>query len=319
MVSIPRIGLGTATMSFVYGPADDNESINVLNRAIDIGCTLLDTADVYGNGHNEKLISRVIKERRQDIFLCSKFGLEVQLITSGQADETPTEKISFNGKPEYMRKCITESLERLGTNYIDLYYLHRMDPHVPIEETIAAMAELVKEGKVRYLGLSNCTAEHLRRAHKIHPITAVQNEYSAWFTKVETDGLLDACRKLGVTFVAFSPLGRGFLTGQYRSLHDLSKDDRRQSIPRFKPENIDHNLRLVDEFETLAKRHNCKPGQLALAWLLAQEENLVVIPGTKRIDCLEENVAAGQIKLSKDDLKEIRNAIDSFDIKGGNS
>ncbi|KAJ2613223.1 hypothetical protein EV177_002606, partial [Coemansia sp. RSA 1804] len=211
-VRIPRIGLGTTAMSYLYGPFDDDESVKVLNHSIDIGCNFLDTADIYGLGHNEKLISRVLKERRKDVFLCTKFGIVTREPLPGETGVFTKYNIGTNGSPEYMRRCIEASIERLGTDYIDLYYLHDMDPSVPIEETVAAMAELIKEGKVRYLGLSNCSADDLRRAYKVHPIAAVQNKYSAWFTKVEKDGVLDACRELGVTFVAFTPLGRGLLT-----------------------------------------------------------------------------------------------------------
>ncbi|KAJ2524968.1 hypothetical protein GGI11_000419 [Coemansia sp. RSA 2049] len=315
-VHVPRVGLGTAAMSSAYVSADDEESVKVLNRAIDIGCNLLDTADMYGHGHNEKLISRVLKERRKDVFLCTKFGIMMRERLPGETGSFADMDIGTNGSPEYMRRCIEGSLQRLGTDYIDLYYLHDMDPNVPIEETVAAMAELVKEGKVRYLGLSNCSAEDLRRAYKVHPIAAVQNKYSAWFTKVEQDGVLDACRELGVTFVAFTPLGRGLLTGEIRSANDLPKEDWRLNRPIYKPEIIEDNVRLVDATEAIAKKHGCTPSQLALAWLLAQYDNLVVLPGTKRIKHLEENCAAGQVKLSDEDVKEIRKFVDCANIEG---
>ncbi|KAJ2510662.1 hypothetical protein H4217_007758 [Coemansia sp. RSA 1939] len=298
---VPRIGLGTMSMSYVYGAIDDEES---------------DTSDVYGLGQNEKLLSRVLKDRRDEVFLCTKFG-----ITFRQPE--PHEKSNFieyitgsNGKPEYVRKCIENSLKSLGTDYVDLYYMHRMDPATPIEETVAAMAELVKEGKVKYIGLSECTPEELHRAHKIHPIASIQMEYSAWSTHIEKNGILDTCRELGVTTVAYSPLGRGFLTGQIRSFDDLSEGDWRRTNPRFKPEHFENNLKLVDAMESMAKKHNCKPGQLGLAWLLAQEENMVVIPGTKKIKYLDENVAAGHIKLSDDELKELRSLVDNANIQG---
>ncbi|KAJ2659445.1 hypothetical protein IWW48_003490 [Coemansia sp. RSA 1200] len=255
---VPRIGLGTISMNLAHDVADDEESAKVLNHAIDIGCTFWGTSDVYGFGLNEKLLGRVLKERRDEVFLCT------------------------NGKPEYVRKCIKNSLERLDTDHIDLYYMHRMDPTTPIEDTVAAMAELVKEGKVKYIGLFECTAEELRRAYKAHPIAAIQMEYSAWTTEIETNGILDTCRELGVTMVAYSPLGRGFLTGQIRSFDDLPENDYRRGIPRFQLKHFDNNLKLVDAIEAMAKKHGCKPGQLGLAWLLAQEENLVAIPGTKR-------------------------------------
>ncbi|KAJ2681854.1 hypothetical protein GGH99_005004, partial [Coemansia sp. RSA 1285] len=241
---VPRIGLGTMGMSCLYGVGDDEESVKVLNHAIDIGCTFWDTSNIYGFGLNEKLLSRVLKERRDEVFLRAT---------------------GVNGKPEYVRKCIENSLERLGTDHVDLYYMHRMDPTTPIEETVSVMAELVKEGKVKYIGLSECTPEELRRAHKIHPIAAVQMEYSAWSTHIETNGVLDTCRELGVTMVAYSPLGRGFLTGQIRSFDDLPEDDWRRTNPRFKPEHFENNLKLVGAFESMAKKHNSKPGQLGLA------------------------------------------------------
>ncbi|KAJ2513989.1 hypothetical protein GGI11_002525 [Coemansia sp. RSA 2049] len=315
---VPRIGLGTMGMSIVYGAVDDEESVKVLNHAIDIGCTFWDTSDVYGLGHNEKLLSRVLKERRSEVFLCTKFGITFRQLTpdeekSGNFGNCIT---GVNGKPEYVRKCIENSLKSLGTDYVDLYYMHRMDATTPIEETVSVMAELVKEGKVKYIGLSECTPEELRRAYKIHPIAAIQMEYSAWSTHIETNGILDTCRELGVTIVAYSPLGRGFLTGQIRSFDDLSEGDWRRTNPRFKPEHFENNLKLVDAMESMAKKHNCKPGQLGLAWLLAQEENMVVIPGTKKIKYLDENVAAGHIKLSDDELKELRSLVDNANIQG---
>ncbi|KAJ2758889.1 hypothetical protein H4S06_002491 [Coemansia sp. BCRC 34490] len=313
---VPHIGLGTMSMSYVYGAIDDEESVKVLNHAIDIGCTFWDTSDVYGLGHNERLLSRVLKNRRDEVFLCTKFG-----ITFRQPE--PHEKSNFieyitgsNGKPEYVRKCIENSLKSLGTDYVDLYYMHRMDPTTPIEETVSVMADLVKEGKVKYIGLSECTPEELRRAYKIHPIAAIQMEYSAWSTHIETNGILDTCRELGVTIVAYSPLGRGFLTGQIRSFDDLPENDYRRGTPRFQPECFENNLKLVDAFEAMAKKHNCKSGQLGLAWLLAQEENMIAIPGTKKIKYLDENVASGQIKLSDDELKELRSLVDNANIQG---
>ncbi|KAJ2592264.1 hypothetical protein EV177_008754, partial [Coemansia sp. RSA 1804] len=224
--------------------------------------------------------------------------------------------IGTNGSPKYMRRCIEGSLQRLGTDYIDLYYLHNMDTNVSIEETMNAMAELVKEEKVRYLDLSNCSAEDLRRAYKVHSIAAVQNKYSAWFTKVEQDGVLDACCELGVTFVAFTPLGCGLLTGNFRNIEDIPKDDWRFKILNRKPGVTEGNVRLVDATEAIAKKHGCAPSQLALAWLLAQYDNLVVLPGTKRIKHLEENCAAGQVKLSDEDGKEIRKFVDCANIEG---
>ncbi|KAJ2396464.1 hypothetical protein GGI23_003908 [Coemansia sp. RSA 2559] len=315
-VSVPRVGLGTVPMSVVYGAVDDEESIKVLNHAIDIGCTFWDTADVYGLGHNERLLSRVLKERRQEVFVCTKFGLTARERKQGDEGNFMSYINGINGKPEYVRKCADESLERLGIDCIDLYYIHRIDPATPLEDTVAAMAELVKEGKVKYIGLSECTAEQIRRAHKVHPIAAVQIEYSAWTTHVETDGVLDTCRELGITVVAYSPLGHGALTGNVRSIDDLDKDDWRRNNSRFSLENLNNNLKVVDAFEALATKHNRKPGQLALAWLLAQDDNLIVIPGTKRSKYLDENVASGQVKLTAEDLNVLRKAIDCANIQG---
>ncbi|KAJ1726416.1 hypothetical protein LPJ72_006346 [Coemansia sp. Benny D160-2] len=303
-------------MNLAYDVADDEESVKVLNHAIDIGCRFWDTSDVYGFGLNEKLLSRVLKERRDEVFLCTKFGVCFRKPEPGEEGAFGDFVTGFSGKPEYVRKCIENSLERLGTDHIDLYYMHRMDPTTPIEETVAAMAELVNEGKVKYIGLSECTPEELRRAYKIHPIAAVQMEYSAWSTHIETNGILDTCRELGVTIVAYSPLGRGFLTGRIRSVDDLPENDWRRTNPRFKPEHFENNLKLVDAMESMAVKHGCKSGQLGLAWLLAQERDMVVIPGTKKLKYLEENVAAGQIKLSDNMLEELRNLIDNANIQG---
>ncbi|KAJ2860396.1 hypothetical protein GGI22_002725 [Coemansia erecta] len=315
-VSVPRIGLGTMGMSVMYGAVDDDESVQVLNHAIDIGCTFWDTANVYGLGHNEKLISRVLKERRDEVFLCTKFGAVFSEPEPGYSGTFADRITGVSGKPDYVRKCAEESLERLGVDRIDLYYMHRMDPNTPIEESVAAMAGLVKEGKVKYIGLSECTPEDIRRAHKVHPITAVQIEYSAWSTHVETNGVLDTCRELGITVVAYSPLSRGFITGQIRSFDDLPEDDWRRNNPRFKPEHFETNLKLVNAFEALAKKHNSTSGQLALAWLLAQYDNLIVIPGTKKSKYLDENFGASKIKLSDADLKELRKLVDSANIQG---
>ncbi|KAJ2340038.1 hypothetical protein GGH91_004297, partial [Coemansia sp. RSA 2671] len=274
-VCVPRIGLGTMGMSSFYGPVDDAESLKVLNHAIDVGCTFWDTADLYGAGHNERLLGQVLKTRRDEVFLCTKFGVahtEAGPDFVGNFDKLVT---GYNSKPDYVRSQVEKSLGRLGIDQIDLYYQHRVDPNTPIEETVGAMAGLVKEGKVRYIGLSECSADELRRAYKIHPIAAVEIEYSPWSTHIETSGLLDACRELGVTVVAYSPLGRGFMTGQIRSIDDLDKDDWRRSNPRFKPEHFANNLKLVDAFESLAKKRGCRPGQVALAWLMAQEKNLI--------------------------------------------
>ncbi|KAJ2310812.1 hypothetical protein IWW54_002988 [Coemansia sp. RSA 2705] len=315
-VRVPRIGLGTMGMSSMYGAVDDNHAIEVLNHSIDIGCTFWDTANIYGAGQNERLLARVLKERRKDVFLCTKFGSILRSPEPGFSGNFTELITGVDGSPEYVRKCVDESLARLETDYIDLYYQHRMDPKTPIEDTVKAMAELVKEGKIRYIGLSECTPDELRRAHKIHPITAVEVEYSPWSTHIETNGVLDTCRELGITVVAYSPLGRGFMTGQIRSINDLDENDWRRNNPRFKPEHFANNLKLVDAFAEMAKKHNCTSGQLALAWLLAQEKNLIVIPGTKRIKYLDDNFGAGQVQLSDDEIKELRNLVDSANIQG---
>ncbi|KAJ2822223.1 hypothetical protein GGI24_004005 [Coemansia furcata] len=315
-VRVPRIGLGTMGMSSIYGAVDDSESLKVLNHAIDMGCTFWDTADLYGAGHNERLLGQVLKNRRNEVFLCTKFGVmhtEAGPDFKGNFDKLVT---GISGKPDYVRSQVDVSLRRLGIDKIDLYYQHRIDPDTPIEDTVGAMAELVKEGKVRYIGISECTADQLRRAYKVHPIAAVQLEYSPWTTHIETNGLLDTCRELGVTVVAYSPLGRGFMTGQIRSIDDLDKDDWRRTNPRFKPEHFANNLKLVDAFEDLAKKRGCKAGQIALAWLLAQEKNLIVIPGTKRIKYLDENLGAGQITLTEEEIETLRGYVDAANVQG---
>ncbi|KAJ2724909.1 hypothetical protein GGI07_001658 [Coemansia sp. Benny D115] len=315
-VRVSRIGLGAMGMSAYYGSINNEESIKTLNHAIDIGCTFWDTADIYGFGANEELLSKVLKDRRQDVFVCTKFGFVIEILKKslGKNYERPANGVC--GKAEYVHKAVNASLERLGIDRIDLYYQHRVDPETPIEETVGAMAELVKEGKIRYIGLSECSADELRRAYKVHPIAAVQLEYSPWSIHVETDGLLDACRELGVTLVAYSPLGRGFLTGNIRSIDDLEEGDWRRTNPRFKPEHFANNLKLVDALSDMAKKRNCTSGQLALAWLLTQEKNLVVIPGTRRTKYLDENFAAGQIKLTDEEIAEIRELVNKANIQG---
>ncbi|KAJ2662477.1 hypothetical protein IW148_002901 [Coemansia sp. RSA 1199] len=315
-VCVPRIGLGTMGMSMAYGKPDDEQSLNVLKHAIDIGCTFWDTSDIYGQGHNEELLARVLKDHRKDIFLCTKFGITFRPYEPGTQGNFEKNLTGISGSPDYVHKAAEASLARLGTDYIDLYYQHRMDPSVPIEDTVKALAELVKEGKVRYIGLSECTPEEIRRAHKVHPITAVQVEYSPWSAHIETNGVLDTCRELGITVVAYSPLGRGFMAGQIRSIGDLDKDDWRRTNPRFKPEHFENNLKLVDAFTEMAKKHGCTSGQLALAWLLIQEPTMILIPGTKKIKYLDENFGASQVKLSDEEIKKLRTLVDSANIKG---
>ncbi|PKC13138.1 aldo/keto reductase [Rhizophagus irregularis] len=306
-VKISAIGLGCMGMSEFYGSADEQENINVLNRAIDLGSTFWDTSDIYGNGANEILLSKVLKDKRDKVFLCTKFG---SLRNSNGAF------LGVSGKPEYVRQACEKSLKRLGVDYIDLYYQHRMDPNTPIEDTVGALAELVKEGKVKYIGLSECSAETLRRAHKVHPIAAIQMEYSPWTLDIEKNGIMEACRELGVTIVAYSPLGRGFLTGKYKSIDDFEPDDFRRAVPRFQGENFNKNLEIVRKFEEFANKKGVTPSQLCLAWVLAQGDNIVAIPGTRKIKYLEENFEAAKIHLTPEELSEIRQIINSIEIIG---
>lgn len=295
---VSEIGLGVMGMSEFYGAPDEAESIATLERAVELGVTFWDTADAYGSGHNEELIGSFLKERgwRDRIVLATKFGF---LRKDGVA-------VGISGKPEYVHSACEASLARLGFEQIDLYYQHRVDPQVPIEETVGAMSELVKAGKVRTLGLSEVSADSLRRAHAVHPIAAVQTEYSLWSRDPERGGgILEACRELGVGFVPYSPLGRGFLTGQITKLEDLGADDFRHTTPRFERENFERNLRLVDEVKAIAADKGCTPGQLALAWLLAQGDSVVPIPGTKRRKYLVENAAAADVALEPGDLARI--------------
>jgi len=286
-------------MSQSYGPPDDVESIATIERALELGVDFLDTADIYGPFTNEELVGRALRGRRSEVFLATKCGF---VPGPGGAPG------GIDGSPEHIRAACDASLRRLGVSTIDLYYLHRVDPRTPIEESVRAMAGLVAEGKVRYLGLSEVSPRTLRRAHAVHPITAVQSEYSLW-TREPEDGILPACRELGVGFVPFSPLGRGFFSGKVRSLEGLLPGDFRRGVPRFQAGNVERNLRLVDRLATVAHDKGCTPVQLALAWLLAQGEQVVPIPGTKRRTYLEENVAAADLQLSGSDLARIEAAI----------
>jgi len=284
-------------MSEFYGQRDDAESIATIDHALDRGVTMLDTADMYGPFINEELVGNAIKGRRDQVFLATKFGLV--------RDASDPTKRGVNGRPEYVRASCDGSLKRLGVDHIDLYYQHRVDANVPIEETVGAMADLVAAGKVRYLGLSEASAQNIERASKVHTITALQSELSLWTRDPEENGVLDACRKLGIALVAYSPLGRGFLTGAITKLDDFDADDFRRGNPRFQGENFARNLQLVKQVQLLAQEKGCTPAQLALAWVLAQGSDIVPIPGTKRRSRLDENLDALDVHLSKDELDSI--------------
>jgi aryl-alcohol dehydrogenase-like predicted oxidoreductase len=297
-LTVSDMGLGCMGMSAFYGTGDEGEAIRTIHRAIELGCTFLDTAEMYGPHTNEELVGKALKDRRGDVVLATKFG-----IRSDPTDDEPMRR-TIDGTPENVRRSIEGSLQRLGTDHVDLYYQHRIDPKTPIEETVGALGELVKEGKILHIGLSEAAPDTIRRAHATHPITAVQSEYSLWSRDIEAE-VLPTLRELGIGLVAYSPIGRGFLAGRFTDPSELDEGDFRRHGPRFTGDNLKHNQQLAAKIRGLAEEKGCAPGQLALAWVLAQGEDVVPIPGTKRVSYLEENWGATEVELTDDDLKRI--------------